>query len=410
MNTFALLKNPIQEYEWGSTTFIQELLRESAPLKGKPLAEIWMGSHPHGCSQVLWKGRWTLLSHLIEESPESVLGCSVARRFSGKLPFLFKVLAAAKPLSIQAHPNLKQAAEGFQKEEIQGIGLDDPKRNYRDQNHKPEIFCALNPSWILKGFRNPEEILSLMETLGLSSIMESISPILRGAVGKNIEAFFTAVIGLDQKRQRMLVSEAVRAIRKGSFPDPAFSWVIELNRLFPDEVMALSPLFLNLIQLKPGDATLIRPGTLHAYLEGAGVELMANSDNVIRAGLTAKKRDSTELLRILNFHHQEANILKGEVRENAERAYPCEVEEFALSMISVDEHTPYMSSRVRSVEMMICVKGKGRITDLRSGDILTFSQGVSFVVPAKLEQYSIKGTAAIYKAAVPLGRCHGASP
>src|SRR4030042_767751 len=133
MDGIALLKNPVQEYAWGSRTFIQKLLRESIP-KGKPLAELWMGTHPHGPSQVLWEGKWILLSRLIQESPESILGEGIARRFCNQLPFLFKVLAAANPLSIQCHPDLKQATAGFQREESSGIGPSSPGRNYKDPN------------------------------------------------------------------------------------------------------------------------------------------------------------------------------------------------------------------------------------------------------------------------------------
>jgi mannose-6-phosphate isomerase len=401
MDRIALLKNPVQEYGWGSRTFIHKLLGDSTP-KGKPLAELWMGTHPHGPSEVLWKGQWTLLSHLIEESPERILGSGVARRFRNQLPFLFKVLAAAKPLSIQAHPNLNQASEGFQREESRGIGPSAPERNFRDRNHKPEIFCALRPSWVLKGFRNPVKIRSLVRKLGLSSLMDDISPALGGALGKNLRTSFTALLELDPSRQIRLISETVRSINKTPDSEPAFSWVIRLNRVFPNEAMVLSPLFLNLIHLKPGDAVMINPGTLHAYLGGAGVELMANSDNVIRAGLTSKTKDIGELLRILNFNQEDAKTLNAKKRDRAEWGYPSKTKEFALSVISATKHTPYLSSRIRSMEILICVAGRGCITDLHNGEALSLTRGVSLLVPASVEQYSIEGKATIYKAAVPL--------
>ena len=401
MDRIALLKNPVQEYGWGSRTFIQRLLGDSTP-KAKPLAELWMGTHPLGPSQVLWKGRWTLLSHLIEKSPERTLGSGIALRFYNQLPFLFKVLAAAKPLSIQCHPNLKQAAEGFQREESHGIGPSAPERNYRDQNHKPEMFCALRPSWVLKGFRNPKEIHSLMKKFGLSSLLDDISPALGGAPGQNLRAFFNALIELDPPRRIRLISETVRSINKTPDTEPAFSWVIRLNQIFPNEAMVLSPLFLNLIHLKPGDAVMIDSGTLHTYLGGAGVELMANSDNVIRAGLTSKTKDIGELLRIVNFSQEDAKTLKAEKRAGAEWSYPSEAREFALSVIAVRKHAPYTSPRIRSLEILICVAGRGRITDLRNGEPLALTRGVSLVVPASVEQYGIGGRATIYKAAVPL--------
>ena len=401
MDGIALLKNPVKEYAWGSRTFIRKLLSESTP-KGKPLAELWMGTHPHGPSQVLWEGKWILLSRLIQASPERILGGGVARRFCNQLPFLFKVLAAAKPLSIQCHPNLKQATTGFQREESCGIGPSSPARNYKDQNHKPEIFCALRPSWVLKGFRNPLEIRSLIRKLGLSSSMDGISPALGKGLGKSLKAFFAALIELDHQRQRELISEAVRSIKKNSDREPPFAWVLKLNRVFPDEVMVLSPLLLNLIHLKPGEAVMINPGTLHAYLGGAGVELMANSDNVIRAGLTPKTKDIAELLKIVNFHEEDAKVLGAEKRGGAEWAYPSEAKEFALSLISTTKHAPHVSPRTHSAEIMICVAGRGRITDLRRGNTLSLSRGVSLLVPASVGQYSIEGRATLYKAAVPL--------
>jgi mannose-6-phosphate isomerase len=401
MDGIALLKNPVQEYAWGSRTFIQKLLRESAP-KGRPLAEVWMGTHPHGPSQVLRGGKWMLLSHLIQENPERILGEGIARRFCNQLPFLFKVLAAATPLSIQCHPNLKQARVGFQKEESCGIGLSAPERNYRDQNHKPEIFCALRPSWVLKGFRNPGEIRSVIKKLRLSSPMDSISPALGKGPGKSLRAFFATLIELDHQRQRELITEVVSSIKKRSDREPAFAWVIRLNRVFPNEVMALSPLLLNLIHLKPGEAVMINPGTLHAYLGGAGVELMANSDNVIRAGLTPKTKDIAELLRIVNFHQEDVKILNAEKRNSAEWFYPSEAKEFALSLISATKHAPLVSVRTHSSEIMICVAGRGRITDLRRGETFSLTRGVSLLVPASVDQYRIEGRVTIYKAAVPL--------
>ncbi len=401
MDGMGLLKNPIQEYAWGSRTFIQRLLRESAP-KGKPLAELWMGTHPHGPSMVLCRGQWVLLSRLIEESPEAILGSDIARRFSNRLPFLLKVLAAAKPLSIQCHPNQEQADEGFRREESRGIKASDPRRNYRDPNHKPELFCALRPSWVLKGFRSQEEIRSLIRKVGLLSPMDKISPALARALERSLRAFFTALTELDPPRQKELASESVKAARNSSDAEPAFPWVVRLARAFPDEVMVLAPLFLNLVHLKPGDALMINPGTLHAYLEGSGVELMANSDNVMRAGLTPKTKDVAQLMRIVNFAQEEVKILAPEKRDGAEWSYPSEAKEFALSLISATKNAPHTSPRIRSSEIMICVGGRGRIIDLRRGESLSLTRGVSLVVPASVEQYSIKGRVTLYKAAVPV--------
>jgi mannose-6-phosphate isomerase len=165
----ALLKNPVQEYAWGSRTFIPELLGDTSP-SASPIAELWMGAHPKGVSQVLWDGAWVPLPDLIQQNPENILGVEAARRFSGRLPFLFKILSAAMPLSVQAHPDLPHARRGFAEEDRLRIPLDAPARNYRDRNHKPEMLCALTPFEALKGFRKPDEILALFERAPVPSL------------------------------------------------------------------------------------------------------------------------------------------------------------------------------------------------------------------------------------------------
>jgi mannose-6-phosphate isomerase len=232
--------------------------------------------------------------------------------------------------------------------------------------------------------------------------MESISTALGKGLAKSLRAFFTAFIELDHPRQKELISAAVSSIKKADDREPAFAWVTRLNRVFPDEVMVLSPLLLNLIHLNPGEAVMIHPGTLHAYLVGAGVELMANSDNVIRAGLTHKTKNAAELLRIVSFHQEDAKILGAEKRDGAEWFYPSEAEEFALSLISTTKHTPHVSSKTHSLEIMICVAGRGCITDLNRGRTLSVARGISFLVPATVGQYRIDGRVTIYKASVPL--------
>ncbi len=157
MKTIGILKNAIQDYAWGSLTAIPELLGQ--PVTGTPQAELWMGAHPKAPSQVFHGGKWESLIQAIETQPVDVLGKEVAEKFRGKLPYLFKVLAAAKPLSIQAHPNLQQAREGFERENRQGISLTASNRNYKDENHKPECICALTRFWGMNGFRSAPEII-----------------------------------------------------------------------------------------------------------------------------------------------------------------------------------------------------------------------------------------------------------
>jgi mannose-6-phosphate isomerase len=403
MYRIALLKNPLQEYAWGSRSFIHELLGKPSPGR-KPLAEMWMGVHPNGPSLVSWDRHWMPLGEFIGKDPKKALGSSVARNFSNKLPFLFKVLAAAKPLSIQAHPNRDQALKGFRSEEDRGIAFDAPERNYKDHNHKPEIFCALSSAWLLKGFRKREECLALMERFDIPPLVAPLRRLLGKNKGEGMKPFFKALLGLHGEEQARAILEVGKFIKSHALGDPTFTWVINLSRAFPNDIMALSPLFLNLIRLEPGEAIQISPGTLHAYLQGAGVELMANSDNVLRAGLTSKHTDLNELLKVANFSHEASKILRPERRGKGKWVYPNDADEFVLSMISARRDLSYTSPKRRSLEIIICAAGRSKITDLRTGDVLSLNRGVSVVVPAAVEQYRIQGNATIYKASVPMGR------
>ncbi len=401
MRKIELLKNSIQEYAWGSRTAIPELLGQSVPAD-KPQAELWMGAHPKAPSQVLADGLWRSLPEVIQESPEETLGQKVAARFSNQLPFLFKVLAAAKPLSIQAHPNKEQAGQGFVRENELGIPLDAPHRNYRDDNHKPEIICALTPFWALNGFRKIEETLSLLEEARIPGLAEIVSFLRSHPNRAGLKKFFNHLMTTDSGKQRKIVEQAVNAAEKRTHEEPVWTWMIKLNEEYPGDMGVLSPIFLNLFRLEPQQAMYLPAGELHGYLEGVGIELMANSDNVLRGGLTPKHIDVQELLAVLNFTDGDLNILSPENLTPGEAVYNTEAEEFVLSVLSIKKAAPFSSSRDRSVEMMMCTEGEVSVTDLRIGDITRLTRGISIIVPAAVEQYSIEGDGILYKAAVPV--------
>ena len=401
MRKIGLLKNSIQEYAWGSRTAIPGLLGQSVPAD-KPQAELWMGAHPKAPSQVLADGLWRSLPEVIQESPEETLGQKVAARFSNQLPFLFKVLAAAKPLSIQAHPNKEQAGQGFVRENELGIPLDAPHRNYRDDNHKPEIICALTPFWALNGFRKIEETLSLLEEARIPGLAEIVSFLRSHPNRAGLKKFFNHLMTTDSGKQRKIVEQAVNAAEKRTHEEPVWTWMIKLNEEYPGDMGVLSPIFLNLFRLEPQQAMYLPAGELHGYLEGVGIELMANSDNVLRGGLTPKHIDVQELLAVLNFTDGDLNILSPENLTPGEAAYNTEAEEFVLSVLRIKKAAPFSSSRDRSVEMMMCTEGEVSVTDLRIGDITRLTRGISIIVPAAVEQYSIEGDGILYKAAVPV--------
>lgn len=401
MKRIALLENPVQEYAWGSRTFIQGLLGQRSPSQG-PLAELWMGAHPKAPSFVRLNGGKRSLLELIRESPAEILGEGLEEESSPTLPFLFKVLAASRPLSIQAHPNKIQALEGFERENRLGIPIHDPRRNYRDPNHKPEIICALEPFWAMKGFRPVGQLVDVMGRMNLPSLKGSIRALKSHQGPEGFKRFFKTLMSQDGAAQRKILEEALAYCRENRHEDPAFDWVVRLHREYPADMGVLSPLMLNLMRLDPGEALFIEAGVLHCYLEGCGIELMANSDNVLRGGLTPKHVDHEELLRILDFSGRQVDVIKPAAFGNTEQYYPTPAREFLLSAIHLEEGDSYASPKDRSVEILICMEGNGNVTDLGSGRELGISRGTSFIVPASVPQYRISGKARLYKASAPL--------
>lgn len=395
----AKLKNSIQEYAWGSYTAIPELLGEPSPAE-TPQAELWMGVHPKAPSEVIMGQRKIPLPELIKKDPIAILGSKTAEKFNGSLPFLFKVLAMAEPLSIQAHPNLAQAIEGFARENEQNIPIDGFKRNYRDANHKPEILCALTTCWALKGFRPIEQIVSIMAPLNITGVAPLIEALDKNPNERGLRRFFASLLTLDPESKRASVTEVLSHIQQAD--EPCRRWIVKLNERYPGDIGVLSPLFLNLVEVKPGEALFLQAGQLHAYLQGVGIELMANSDNVLRGGLTPKHIDVAELLSILDFKGVEAEKVRIESSDAGEEFYLTPAAEFRLSRISVEQGREYLSSRERSFEIIICTRGTASVRDRSTAAGFPVKKGDSFIIPASVEEYRITGSAHLYKAAVPV--------
>ena len=360
-----------------------------------------MGVHPKGISKVLWDGAWISLQELIQKDPENILGKEAARKFSNQLPFLFKILAAALPLSIQAHPDQPRAREGFTKENRLQIPLDSPARNYRDENHKPEILCALTPFDALKGFRKVDEILGLFGRVAIPSLDPLIRLLREDPSERGLAGFFSALLRLETDHRKKAVSQLMAGSEKFVSSDPVFRWAIKLHQSFPDDVGVFAPLLLNLVHLEPAEALYIDSGELHSYLEGAGVELMANSDNVIRLGLTAKHTDVPELLRILRFQKGPRDLIEPTAKGKTEWIYPAPSNEFLLSRLSLQKGAPHHERGRRSLEIMICTYGNAEITDAATAQVVPVSRGSSFLVPAMVKEYALEGEATLYKATVP---------
>jgi len=396
-----MLRNPVQEYSWGSRMAIQDLLGEPCPHKG-PVAELWMGAHPKACSSVLVRGEWEPLDKIIEMNPESVLGRAAARRFSGKLPFLFKVLAVDSPLSLQVHPNLEQALKGFDRERGLGIPSDAPERNYRDENHKPEILCALTPFEVMTGFRTINEILGLMEKVSCPSLSNELARFMKSPDIFGLKSFLADLMGMEEVRRRLAVGEAARLAKQFAGRDPAFGWMVKLNQAYPGDAGVFSPLFLNLMTLAPGEAIYVRAGEVHAYLHGFGIELMANSDNVVRAGLTAKHVDIPEFLKIAGLRNEPGRAIRPVISGPCKRIYETPAQEFQLSVITVDKDDSFISPSKRSAEILLCLRGNAVIKDLGRRGSVAIGRGGSVIVPSAVPGYRIKGDAIFYKASVPV--------
>jgi len=354
MGEFYRLRNKAKHYDWGSAADIPRLLGITP--NGTPWAELWMGGHSGSPSAVIMDAGETSLADLIARDPCRFLGEETARRY-GELPFLLKLLSAEKPLSIQAHPNLAQAREGFERENRAGLAIDSPERNYKDPNHKPEIIAALTPFTGLCGFRGVDEIRNLLASFLEASPLAAPPPVLRegfapltralsnrvpatGGTAAALRDFLAGLFGLSQQAREAL-TEYVLSLRDlppgcgasqsdGASLCDAMEMMQELARLYPGDPAVIAPIYLNVFRLEPGEAVFLEAGALHSYIHGFGVELMANSDNVLRGGLTPKHVDAPELMKILNFKPFKPRIIAP--NENC-FSYPTPCEEFSLTRI-----------------------------------------------------------------------------
>ena len=240
---------------------------------------------------------------------------------------------------------------------------------------------------VMKGYWNrPEETAKILKK----------EPNSRG-----LKRFFTDLMTLDSTKQKQVVDEAVQNATRHTDENPAFQWMTLLANEYPSDIGILSPMLLNLIELRPGEAMFLPAGELHAYLKGVGIELMANSDNVLRGGLTPKHIDVRELLKVLKFKPLSINILKAVKKDENEQVYGCGADEFLLSVVSVSEGKPYRSSRSRSVEIMLCTEGLAYLEDRDTNERIQIKRGDSVIIPAAVSGYTISGNVLIYKASVP---------
>jgi mannose-6-phosphate isomerase len=388
------LQNTVRHYPWGSHTVIPELLGEPSPAD-KPYAELWMGAHPDAPS-VLSNG--TPLDKAIEEQPDALLGTDVRERFGTRLPFLLKVLAADKPLSLQAHPTNEQARAGFAAEEAAGVPRDDPTRTFKDPFHKPELLLALTPVEALCGFRPVEESLHCLAKLQVPELKPTIAALARGG----LRAAIPQLISLSPDTRSVLVSAVAEAgSRFVAAHDPEFintyRWAASLAETYPGDPGVVISLMCNHLKLAPGEAVFLPAGNLHAYLSGAGVEVMAGSDNVLRGGLTTKHVDLAALIEVLDFTDGRVPVIHPVLGPGGLR-YPVPVEDFDLTRVQLDGQSGSLATP--GPQVLLCTEGSA-VLGSSDGEV-TLRKGESAFVPAGAP-VTASGPAVLYRATTNLG-------
>jgi mannose-6-phosphate isomerase len=388
-----LLTNTVRHYPWGSRTVIPELLGEPAPAD-LPYAELWMGAHPDAPS-VLADG--TPLDKAIEQRPEALLGDAVRERFGERLPFLMKVLAAEQPLSLQAHPTNEQAQAGFAAEEAAGVPRDEPTRTFKDPFHKPELLLALTTFEALCGFRPVEESLHCLAKLQVPELKPTIAALARGG----LRAAIPQLLALPGARRTELVTAVAEAA--GGFVaahDPEFintyRWAATLAQTYPGDPGVVISLMCNHLKLAPGEAVFLPAGNLHAYLCGAGVEVMASSDNVLRGGLTGKHVDLAALIEVLDFKDGRVPVLHPVLGPGGLR-YPVPVADFDLTRCQLDGQSGSLTTP--GPQLFLCTEGRAVLTS-RDAEIVVEKGGSAFV-PAGAP-LTARGPAVLYRATTNL--------
>ncbi|MYR03635.1 MULTISPECIES: mannose-6-phosphate isomerase, class I [unclassified Streptomyces] len=378
------LDNTVRPYAWGSPTAIPQLL--GVEPTGEPQAEMWMGAHPGAPSRT---ARGTL-AEVIDAAPERELGKETVARFGPRLPFLLKLLAAGAPLSLQVHPDLEQAREGYADEERRGVPIDAPHRNYKDANHKPELICALTEFDGLCGFREPAHAAELLAALGVDSLKPYVDLLGAHPEEAALREVLTAILSADRADMARTVAEATAACAHLGGDHAPYAG---LAHHFPGDPGVIAAMLLNHVRLQPGEALFLGAGVPHAYLDGLGVEIMANSDNVLRCGLTPKHVDVPELLRVVRFEAGDPGVLRPEAAPDGEEVYETPIDEFRLSRYALAEGGAAHDLTRDTPQILLCTAGSVRAGEHELGP------GQSVFVPAG-EQAGISGAGTVFRATV----------
>lgn len=417
------LENSIRKYSWGDPDLIPAFLGVENPLR-EPWAELWLGAHHKAPSMARQPdGSLTSLEDLILEAPEAMLGPAGAA--DPRLPFLFKLMAVAKPLSLQAHPSAQAATRGFKREERAALPLEAAERNYSDGRHKPELVVALDRFEGLCGFRPIDEIIRNLKLLAgenWRSYAERLS--LHPGRLELAVVFYSFCTAPEAERTRLFklvrprIDRILAEAKPGSPAQRTLGWVPRLMELYPNDMAALAPIMMNTFDLGPGQGLYVAPGQPHAYFRGCALELMANSDNEVRAGLTNKRRDLAEFLAILDFGDGAPPLLSagpgGPGRASSLCAYDLDSDDFSLTAASVSGGMLRRDGR-SGPEIILCVEGtvalsRGGLESQTGPESpagegpFVLHRGQSLFVSADEPAYDLAGRGLAYIAAAGRGR------
>jgi mannose-6-phosphate isomerase len=401
------LRNIVKNYDWGSAEWLPALLGQKNSSR-IPWAELWMGVNPAGPSSVVSGKTEEPLSQLIDREKEALLGKKISQKY-GALPFLFKALAVEKPLSLQVHPDLERAQNGFEFENQTGIPKDAPNRNYHDPNRKTEVICALTTFVSLAGFRKVKETIKLIAILSNASLGNGGETLKGGLVKLNLalkeenpeRAFLVALYDLESETIwaiGLYIKSALAALKK-DFPEHKDEWELcaYLSGIYPKDPAVFAPLFLNIIELESGEAMYLPPGIPHAYIRGMGMELMNNSDNVIRGGLTGKHVDRKELFAVLDFSEFKPEIMRMPDPRPSWFTYPAPSGEFSLSVMhSTEGAIPYP---LTGPSILLVTQGSAVVTGTESEMILKTGESV-FISAGEKPNLAFNGNYTAYIASV----------
>jgi len=392
-----LLDPMVQPYAWGSRTAIAELQGRQAPAAG-PEAELWMGAHPSAPSGLDRGGVRATLDAVIAADPAGELGAECAKRFGGRLPFLLKVLAAEKALSIQVHPSREQAEAGFREETELGLRPGDKARNYVDDWPKPEILCALTRFEVLAGMRTAADAAELLRELGVGELEPVAADLAAAPVPEALTAALGRVLSWPAEGRAALIAAVLAACERLASTDSGYAAacraIVRLGAEHPGDLGIVAALLLRHAVLRPAEAVFLPAGGLHSYLHGTGVELLANSDNVVRAGLTPKHIDVPELLKLTD---PTAGVPVIEPRPLGDGvfAYDSPAPEFRLYRAELSAATVTLPGG--GPRLVLCAEGTATLRSAAGGE-LTVGRGESCFVSATDGGITASGPAVIFLA------------